>query len=112
MTRARDLANSVPGSVGESFRTAAGVVSVSATNAAQYGYTWGATGVTFPASRFTVAPRLSIATVQNGSSNIPVMTWSSAPSTSGCTMWAWAAFGTTWDVQWNAVQMTSSAASG
>jgi hypothetical protein len=40
------------------------------------------------------------------------MTWSSAPSTSGCTMWAWAAFGTTWDVQWNAVQMTSSAASG
>lgn len=112
MSKARDLANSTPGTSNNPLYQVVGVASVSATQAAQYGYNWGATTVTFPASRFTIAPRVLLGTMQQGTSNIPVMSWVTTPSTSSCTIWVWSALSAGWYVNYLAMQASSGSVDG
>jgi hypothetical protein len=105
MTRARDLASGLSGV--RPFALASGIGTTDGS---------GLLTVTFPASRFTVAPVLT-ATVASLSGSIPATTLAhgsvtassatifSSNSTSGATR-------TSVPVNWQAVQMTSGSASG
>ena len=98
MTRARDLANSTPGTTGQPFRMAAGSGTVDGT---------GLVAITYPASRFTQNPVISAVINAAPTNGITLMFYGN--STTGATFYLSAAF---LSFNYVAVQMTSSASAG
>lgn len=99
MTKARDLASATPGSTGIPFRMAAGAASVGL-NAP--------VAVTFPASRFSVAPVVNL-TGDGG------WAWIGTPSSTGFVAYqtqSWGGSSIAGTMRWTAIQMTSSTAAG
>ena len=117
MTKARDLANSTPGTAGQPFATAAGTwTGTSGTYSATWGVTYyvGQVSITLPAGRFTQAPMVMCS--GNGGSgveSVPQIAWVSGVTSSGFSSIVantYGAYGVTY--RWVATQMTSSSAAG
>lgn len=110
MTRARDLASGLNGV--RPFAMAAGSGTFSITQAPQSGWYWTGQTVTFPAGRFTQAPRVALSANGPYAVNGPISTYATSPSTTSFTSWAWSTISQSWDYNWIATQMTSGASNG
>jgi hypothetical protein len=119
MTRARDLANSTPGTTGQPFATAAGIWSgTSGTYASTWQIAWyvAQVSVTFPAGRFTQAPMVTASgegQTAGGVWSVPQIAWVWTVSSTGFVSLVGNPYGNYGvNYRWVATQMTSSSAVG